>query len=427
MAESKLDNAWDKLFEKYDITNEVESKGKFIISANQIKEFREPRLMTKFDWKSARPKKFISHKLSILPDSRGEYVIGKFRAYQELNYKEIRPISVKMTDWVRSFDDFTVSSEAVALNIAQMTGMIDMVLGNVSTPAVSTITGRLKSGQINYDISMMGSQKPYHFSVNNSQVEIDAGFETLNELVVIEAKNRIPNDFIIRQLYYPYRLFENLATGKRVIPIFFTYSDGIYAFHVYKFNELNNYSSIEKVKQVNFIVDKTLDINLDDIKRISKESADVTPQEVSFPQADTFTRVLDLLDVLRTPKNKHQIAEIYSFDERQSDYYGNALRYLGFAKKDSVNHVFELTRLGRKVARMPNSNDRNLIIIQNMLSSKAINLIFKDFLINQEFRNEFIDDVIRKYGGVGGKSTLHRRNFTAKNWITWILDTATLE
>lgn len=45
------DAAWESLFDKYHILAEIERNGQFVISANQIKEFREPRLMTKFDHK----------------------------------------------------------------------------------------------------------------------------------------------------------------------------------------------------------------------------------------------------------------------------------------------------------------------------------------------------------------------------------------
>ena len=49
---NKNDIAWKKLFEKYDILDEISNNGYYEISADQIKEFREPRLMTKFDQKS---------------------------------------------------------------------------------------------------------------------------------------------------------------------------------------------------------------------------------------------------------------------------------------------------------------------------------------------------------------------------------------
>ena len=37
------DQAWERLFEKYRILEEVDRSGRFMISASQIKEFREPR------------------------------------------------------------------------------------------------------------------------------------------------------------------------------------------------------------------------------------------------------------------------------------------------------------------------------------------------------------------------------------------------
>ena len=43
------DATWEHLFTKYDILNRIASHGRFEVSALQIKEFREPRLMAKFD------------------------------------------------------------------------------------------------------------------------------------------------------------------------------------------------------------------------------------------------------------------------------------------------------------------------------------------------------------------------------------------
>ena len=45
----KNDVAWVKLFDKYDIINKIIKEGHYIIKASEIKPFREPRLMAKFD------------------------------------------------------------------------------------------------------------------------------------------------------------------------------------------------------------------------------------------------------------------------------------------------------------------------------------------------------------------------------------------
>lgn len=38
-----VDEAWKALIEKYDIAEHIEKQGVFHITANQIKEFKEPR------------------------------------------------------------------------------------------------------------------------------------------------------------------------------------------------------------------------------------------------------------------------------------------------------------------------------------------------------------------------------------------------
>ena len=81
-TKSQNDRAWEALFEKYDILPHIQSDGKFIISASQIKEYREPRLMAKFDHRINLPHIFAENHLAILPISRGDYVISHFEAYQ---------------------------------------------------------------------------------------------------------------------------------------------------------------------------------------------------------------------------------------------------------------------------------------------------------------------------------------------------------
>ncbi len=67
MAESLLNAAWEQLFEKYSILDVVREHGNFIITAKQIKEFREPRLMTKFDHSENLPKIFKKNDKSNKP------------------------------------------------------------------------------------------------------------------------------------------------------------------------------------------------------------------------------------------------------------------------------------------------------------------------------------------------------------------------
>ena len=60
------EKAWKILFEKYTILEHIEADGAFTISASAIKEFREPRLMTKFDHWVNLPTIFQENNLSCL-------------------------------------------------------------------------------------------------------------------------------------------------------------------------------------------------------------------------------------------------------------------------------------------------------------------------------------------------------------------------
>jgi hypothetical protein len=409
---NKTDEAWEKLFIKYNILKKVDQEGIFKISATQINEYREARLMTKFDHSINLPKLFKQSKLSILPDSRGTYVIGKFKAYHELKYYDLKPIPKTIPDHIQTFDNFSITSESTALNIAYMTGMIDDVLMTKQ---------RMSSGIIDYSVKMEKNNF-YDFNVSNSQIEIDGSYEGLNKIAVVEAKNKIPLDFHIRQLYYPYRFYKNLRTNKEILPVFFTLADDIFSFHIFKFENTNEYSSIKKVDQVNFILHDALNLNLDEVKKISFDSLELDePSNVPFPQADNFSRILDMIDYLTVPRNKFELAESYTFDVRQSDYYANALVYLGIAQKNEEGK-FQLTKLGFNLKEMHNSNKRNRILIELMLKQKSFKLSFDSVLKNSgEFDKKYISKVLlENVPTIKKKSTADRRTSTVCSWINWV-------
>jgi len=110
---SKNDIAWEKLFAKYRILEEIRQSGVFRISATQINEFREARLMTKFDHRVNLPKVFQDDDLCILPDSRGTYLIGQFEVYQEVppNYL-VEHDEFQLPPHIETIDHTNLYSEA---------------------------------------------------------------------------------------------------------------------------------------------------------------------------------------------------------------------------------------------------------------------------------------------------------------------------
>ena len=87
---SLIDDKWRILFDKYRIEREIEKHGRFYITADQIREVKEPRLMTKFDTRESLPRVF-GKKISILPVSRGGYVLGVCNGFQVLTELGLLP------------------------------------------------------------------------------------------------------------------------------------------------------------------------------------------------------------------------------------------------------------------------------------------------------------------------------------------------
>lgn len=78
------EEAWNILLNKYNIVQEVEQNGIFYITSSQINDYKEARLMAKWDTSESLPPSLKSNKLNILPDSRSSYVIGDFILYEEI-------------------------------------------------------------------------------------------------------------------------------------------------------------------------------------------------------------------------------------------------------------------------------------------------------------------------------------------------------
>ena len=77
-----IGQAWEILFERHRIAQKVREDGLFRISAAEINTVKEARLMAKFDQSQRLPEVFRQNQLSILPVTRGEYVIGPFETHE---------------------------------------------------------------------------------------------------------------------------------------------------------------------------------------------------------------------------------------------------------------------------------------------------------------------------------------------------------
>jgi hypothetical protein len=419
---SVIEENWENIFGKYKVLEKINDNGFFIISSTEINKYHEARLMTKFDHKTNLPQQFIKNNISILPLTRGSYILGNFNTYQDLFYDStIENTSFSLPEHIESIDYNNLYSENSALHCAYVCRIIDDVLGEDVLP---TVSGRMSTGSFDFNIKNILHGNTYPISVVNSQCEIDGGYESLTKMVIIEAKNFSSDDFLIRQLYYPYRLWQG-KIQKQVIPIFMTYSNDIFSFFTYRFNNLLEYNSLEIVSQKNYIIAPE-QITLDDIYSVLQTVLIVQEPEIPFPQADTFKRVIDLLGLLMD--NDELTAEYitlnYAFDKRQTSYYTNAGMYLGLiCKKRNVNITYSLTETGKKIMSKRHKQ-KYLSLVEIILKHEVFNKVLREyFAIASPVPKVRIIEIMNGcfLYNVETQSTVDRRAQTVAKWIDWIL------
>lgn len=250
------DRSWQKIFDEYRIHKHNFDELPYRITAEQIKRAcqdftetgeKEVRILCKQDTRGSRPQVFKDLGLFILPVKNGEYCIIKGEGYIDIPPIDKEPLEYKSK---LSFDLDTArigDSEMQHLDYAYATSLIRTFLNDDSL--VLTIRGRKYTPSFEFNVGH------HRLQVNSVQTEVDAGYEGKEQVVLIEAKNRLENNVIIRQLYYPFRQWQQ-KTSKRVIPIFFEKNEDVFLFWQFEFEDLENYNSIRLAKRGKFKIVK---------------------------------------------------------------------------------------------------------------------------------------------------------------------------
>jgi hypothetical protein len=420
MVETLNDKEWKKIFEKYNILNEINKKGFYEIQAKDIREYREPRLMCKFDHKTNLPDVFVENNLSILPLSAKSYIIGDFNIFMDLKYDEnLMPKQMTIPSHIETVKSTDLYSEAAALHCAYISGMIDDFLGEET---LFTVSGRMRSKNFNYNIlSSRGSTRK--IEVQGAQIEIDGAYEGPSYFMIAEAKKQKVTDFNIRQLYYPYRVWKD-RTNKKIRPVFFTISNDIFYFFEFKFQDDFTYNSLTLVRQKNYTIkhEKITQYDINEI--VSRANNFVKEPEVPFPQADDFGKVHDLLTLLyEEDLSRNQIAENFDFHKRQADYYFNSCLYLGLANKyRSKEGVFvTLNDLGRKIMQLPYRQKR-LKLAELILKHRIFKEVYDKIEQDGSVTNDFIVSRMKYHQlyNITSEETFQRRASTIRGWVMWI-------
>lgn len=249
MASNK---SWEKIFKDKGLDKYDFNKAPFILTAADIKAScqnfkktaeKEVRILCKQDTRDERPKVFKDRGLFILPKHNGTYYIVKGEGYID-----IPDIITPIQDYHKKLDfelesSHVGDSEMQHLDYAYANSLIRTFMNDASL--VLTIRGRKYTPPFSFNVGQ------YVLDINSVQTEVDAGYEGRENIVLIEAKNSSTDNTIIRQLYYPFRQWQD-NTKKKVYPLFFEKRiiGGENIFYIWQFEFTNNadYNSIHLVK-----------------------------------------------------------------------------------------------------------------------------------------------------------------------------------
>lgn len=428
--ETKLARSWRKLFQLYDVVNEVAAHGFVDLTANQLRVEREPRLLTKIDHEEHLPAVFADNHLGILTLSNNSWRIGSFHTFQELT-KWVRPdLRVKRVNvpvWIESLTQDLITGEGAAMNAAYACGILEEFCGQRMIP---TITGRGGSGDFDFVIGSKTSQ--HEISVRGAQIEVDGGYEGKDSLCLFEAKRHICRNFNVRQIYYPMRAW-TLRVRKPVRTIFFTYANNIFDLYDYDFINKQDFSSIQLVKHDRFLLSSG-EVDLSTLQQFALiHSAQngfnthAKADQIPCPQADDFDRIIDLVEFLaKTPSTKDDIATQYPIVPRQIDYYVNAARYLGLVEKSLVDvdgvEQFQASTMAREIIRQPN-HIRLIKFAEVVLLYGPISQLYVHWRETGKFPSK--SDVVDRFRQSPAssdlkESTLLRRASTVRMWLKWV-------
>lgn len=212
---------------------------------------------------------------------------------------------------------------------------------------------------------------------------------------------------------------------KTVKPVFLIFSNGVFNLYQYQFDNPQNYNSLHLVKQKNYVI--ATEIGLADIDNLLRTVPLVNEPDISFPQADRMSRIVNLIELLNEkPMSKQDITSEYAFDERQNNYYTDAGRYLGLIDKSRDSDgiiLFQLSALGRRVMELE-YKERQLAIVSQILAHKVFNETLRLHLECGEMPDKHTIVQIMKRSNlyhVEAESTYLRRSSTVIGWINWIL------
>lgn len=424
-----VDKHWNQIFSDYSVLDYVDRYGVFKITASEINRYHSTHLMTTFNYTTNLPDVFYDNELAILPTKEEEYAIGRFHAYQKLMTTDKTILRNRKTitypSWVGTAHPQMTATDHDIVQSVQISGMLKDLFQEERM--VQTISGKVPSRTFSFDIEQNGYSQPFSLEVDNAVVNIDAGFETPDKLILLEAKNTTTNSFLVQQLYYPYQLWAR-QLNKEVVPVFLQYANDTYNFSIFRFNRLDHYNSIELLSRHNYMFNDER-TTLEDVIRIHKNVSIIVGEDrMTFPQANSLIRVLGVVEAIHnapeTQLTAEQLSLVNDFVVRQADYYARAAIFLGFVEMNP-DSSFTLTRLGEDYMRT-NRKARNLRIAKQVLQHSVFHHVFQQGIqrnrpLNATETHKYLESNVSDLSQLS-LSTRKRRASIISSWVRYLFD-----
>ncbi|MBW3636411.1 MAG: hypothetical protein KY445_08095 [Armatimonadetes bacterium] len=408
---SSYNQAWLQLIASHvDLSQPVNR-----LTSAQIKAVgKEPRLMTKFDSRSSRPTVLKDNGLFLLPETNGSYLLLREDGYCDLGSAASQDIEDYQAHFPIHFEALeNSSSEMNNLDRLFLCGLIGEFVG---TPALwATIRGRRFAPEFRYRVGELGE-----FCAKGIQYEVDQGYESADEIILFEAKGTTPSDFLIRQLFFPFKVFSQTCR-KRIRSVFFNFdaTHSVCSFFEYRFEDPRQYQSISRIAERHFRVrfpDPSL-LTLDELFRQRRRESSQEAWEI--PQADDFSKIMELpLKIAEGYDDSGLMATAFDFDARQSSYYRKACEQMGLVTSHLGRYI--LTEQGRDYIALP-SEERTRFMMKMMLAQPIVEAAFDDALRhpNHLISLQNISARIEKESHLSGE-TVRRRAQSVRSWLRWL-------
>ena len=476
---SKKDEAWETIFQRK--RNEIESalknKGYFDISPNEIKNLtgQEPRLITKFDHKSSLPKILDKLNLSLLSVSNRSYRLAHTNPFLTISKLE-QPLTIFVSPSIELTTITKITNEADALHFAYASGVIHFISAwlhsrYVSPPLVKnkfleeimsaflsgrwrrdhndmssplpTATGRRGATHISFHLpEIVTTSRAIPYEVSGTQIEVDAGFESQEQVLLIEAKMGAVETISLRQILYPLLHYNavinnigDLSALKNALPP----SPYVNPFKRFIFSLLMTYEpSTEEIRfslydprqsppmyELPFIF-KRQDSS-ENWRKLKEEvlrlpvNIRVCDYEAPYPQADSMPRIIATLLSLYELGGTATVDEIFSNQDistRQYDYYVNILIWLRLAKR--LDGMVALNADGEELCKM-GPHRRLAEIYKRAAADPLVNFALRNRHHLPQFNNQInnLFDQIPNSERISSMKTRQRRWQTIKSWAEY--------